>query len=538
MAVYKRRNGSPIELGRRIGGGGEGDIYEVPSSADLVAKIWANPDAPRVRKMRVLLSHPPRISSRVREKIDMAWPTDALYGDDGAMAGYLMPKVSLDDYRELVSFAFPVTRRRIEERRGTEFSKEDILDIARNLAGVFLRLHSDNYLIGDVNRANFLVDMNGRIFVIDIDSMQARDPDTDEIHRCTVGTPDFIPPELVGKAFRDFDRVENHDLFGLAVLIFELLMNGVHPYDPIDQTRTPSSGQMRLDNIKRGHSPYANLDPVQALAISNLKHIADPEIQRSSRDRLMTEIGLAATADFDTILDTRLEPWLDLSLDLRNLFVQAFAGSGQSRPSAREWIEAIDRVLRDIRLQSPAAATGTPPPTQPISQSARSMGSLHPRSPTPTPAPRPTTPPSATGETGGAIIIAVIGYVALIPLLFFTEWWLTLPLMLVAAFSLLGASQSLFRRPISPIRWIPDWRRRDGHRQFLDGYNWGGPDQRVLDDVAADWPGNGTHLPGSGHRAVGRVAPQSHCMATLDCDWRGVAGRPFHLGQPDRSGYP
>ena len=371
MVVYKRRNGSSIELGHRVGGGGEGDIYEVPSLPDLVAKIWANPDDLRVRKMQVLLRHPPRISPRVREKIDLAWPTDALYGDDDAMVGYLMPKVSLDDYRELVSYAFPITRRRIEERRGAEFSKEDILDIARNLAGVFLRLHSDNYLIGDVNRANFLVDVNGRAFVIDIDSMQAHDPDTGEIHRCAVGTPDFIPPELVGKTFRDFDRVENHDLFGLAVLIFELLMNGVHPYDPIDQTGSQVSGQMRLDNIKRGHSPYAKLDPLQAIAISHLEYIPDPEIRRSSRDRLMVEIGLAATADFDTILHTRLEPWLDLSLDLRNLFVRAFADSGRDRPSAREWIEAIDRVLRDIRLQASAATTGVPLPTQPTSQHAR-----------------------------------------------------------------------------------------------------------------------------------------------------------------------
>lgn len=311
----------------------------------------------------------------------MAWPSDALYGDDDAMVGYLMPRVSLDDYRELVNYAVPITRRPIEEQRGTEFSKEDILDIARNLAGVFLRLHSDNYLIGDVNRANFLVDVNGRIFVIDIDSMQARDPDTGEVHRCAVGTDDFTPPELVGKAFRDFDRAENDDLFGLAVLIFELLMNGVHPYDPIDQTGSQVSGQMRLDNIKRGHSPYASLDPVQALAISHLEYIPDPEVRRSSRDRLMVEIGLAATADFDTILHTRLEPWLDLSFDLRNLFVRAFADSGRDRPSAREWIEAIDRVLRDMRLQASHATASTPVPVPP-----------------PPPTPPPHTPPS----TGGA----------------------------------------------------------------------------------------------------------------------------------------
>ena len=292
MAVYKLGNGIPILLGQQIGGGGEGIVYEVPGLPQSVAKIWKDPDSDRIRKMRILLRHTPQIPDRARNRIDLAWPTEAIYDADNVIVGYLMPKVSIGEYRELVNYSFIKSRRPIEEERGVEFSFEDILNIARNIAGVFYRLHREGYLVGDVNRRNFLVNPDGRVFVIDVDSFQARDPDTGQIHRCAVGTDDFTPPELVGQSFREVDRSQNHDLFGLAVLIFELLLNGVHPYDPIDQTGSQGSGQVRLDNIKRGHSPYANLNTVQALAMRNLGYIPDIEVRNSQREMFDSRDGV------------------------------------------------------------------------------------------------------------------------------------------------------------------------------------------------------------------------------------------------------
>ena len=49
-------------------------------------------------------------------------------------------------------------------------------------------------------------------------------------YRCPVGKPEFTPPELQGRLFAHLDRAPEHDLFGLAVLIFQLLMEGTHPF--------------------------------------------------------------------------------------------------------------------------------------------------------------------------------------------------------------------------------------------------------------------------------------------------------------------
>ena len=49
-------------------------------------------------------------------------------------------------------------------------------------------------------------------------------------YRCEGGFPEYTPPELQGVAFRDVDRAQDHDCFGLAIVIFQLLFMGRHPF--------------------------------------------------------------------------------------------------------------------------------------------------------------------------------------------------------------------------------------------------------------------------------------------------------------------
>jgi hypothetical protein len=74
------------------------------------------------------------------------------------------------------------------------------------------------------------------------------------MHRCPVGKAEYTPPELQGAPFGDFDRGPEHDAFGLAVLTFQLLMQGVHPF----AGRFTAQGEPQpLDaRIRAGHWPY------------------------------------------------------------------------------------------------------------------------------------------------------------------------------------------------------------------------------------------------------------------------------------------
>ncbi|HLI55441.1 MAG TPA: hypothetical protein VKY26_00275, partial [Actinomycetota bacterium] len=66
------------------------------------------------------------------------------------------------------------------------------------------------------------------IVLIDCDSFQV--VNGHDVFTCDVGVPLFTPPELQGVGLRGLRRTENHDRFGLAVLLFHLLYMGRHPF--------------------------------------------------------------------------------------------------------------------------------------------------------------------------------------------------------------------------------------------------------------------------------------------------------------------
>ena len=394
MAAYRTGRGGTIELGRVLSQGGEGFIHEVPASPSLVAKIWREPSEAQSRKLEVLLRHPLNFPDEARGRIEFAWPVEALYDEQNSMSGYLMPRVPLDQYHELVRYCIPAARRGLEGERGRPFTRPELLTIARNVAEAFRYIHQIGYVIGDVNHTNFLVRDDGRVFVIDLDSIQARDPETREVHRCAVGKEDFTPPRLMGQRFEDVDRTPDDDLFGLAVLIFQLLMDGNHPFDPVDQTG--EEGQVRQSNIRRAHSPYTAIDPVQARAILDLDMISDTAVRERTRANMLALMGVGATADFSTVIGPRISQWIQLDPNFQNLFRRAFGDTTGARPLSSEWVYALENAGATI-LQPPAVSP--PPPAATPAQQAPQPQPRPGRRPATQPQPAQQAPPPPQPQT-------------------------------------------------------------------------------------------------------------------------------------------
>ena len=112
------------------------------------------------------------------------------------------------------------------------FDRRLAFQAAHNLAQIVGDLHAGGYVVGDLNESNALVTENARISLIDIDSFQVRIPTAGNVvtYRSLVGKPEYTPPELQGVNFRSVDRLYEHDRFALGVLIFQLLMEGNHPF--------------------------------------------------------------------------------------------------------------------------------------------------------------------------------------------------------------------------------------------------------------------------------------------------------------------
>lgn len=211
--------GRPIPLGREIGRGGEGAVFELARDVGFVAKIYHEAVEPlRVRKFTAMarLANPDLLQIA-------AWPVGTLHDSPGGkLVGLVMPRVA--KHREIHELYSPAQRK-------LHFPKANwayLAHVAMNCAAAFEVVHAGGHVVGDVNQSGVMVGERATVRLIDCDSFQIRGEN--ELFPCVVGVPQYTPPELQGASFRDVIRTADHDCFGLALLIFHLLFMGRHPF--------------------------------------------------------------------------------------------------------------------------------------------------------------------------------------------------------------------------------------------------------------------------------------------------------------------
>jgi hypothetical protein len=295
--------------GDRIAEGGEGLIYSLMAEPTEVAKIYKNPGKRSQAKLAAMLRNPPRDDGR-RGHVAIAWPTDILLDrGSGQFRGFVMKRIP--QAKPLCSFIKPAERKQIHPGLGHRHAHA----IAANLASVFEALHAAGYIVGDVNDLNVLATSDGLVSIVDTDSFQVRDSDSGETFRCPVGKPQFTPPEMQGRAPSGVDLPQSHDLFGLAVLLFQLLMDGSHPFDGIGKDE--KAGQQRVE------------------------------------DRIAARLSFPFGTKGSPLMKPPLAPPLS-SLDpsLQQMFSTCFEAGMHDptqRPSARDWRRAINAARERLR---------------------------------------------------------------------------------------------------------------------------------------------------------------------------------------------
>jgi TonB family protein len=243
--------GEPLLLapGSELGAGGQATVYPVPGRPDRVAKIYHHPAPEQELKLRRMLARRPAGAALMGAGAGIfAWPLELLRDEDGGLAGFLLPRV--DGKLRVFELYNPATRR----ERAPLFHHGLLHRAARNLAAAFDKLHEAGYVVGDVNESNILVGEDGRVVLIDTDSFQVPDPSSGTVYRCPVGRPEFTPPELRERSFADVDRAPEHDRFGLGVLVFQMLMEGTHPF--AGRFRGAGEPPSIQERIAAGHFPY------------------------------------------------------------------------------------------------------------------------------------------------------------------------------------------------------------------------------------------------------------------------------------------
>ncbi|WP_329840702.1 hypothetical protein [Stenotrophomonas geniculata] len=291
-----------VRLGKQLGKGGEGTVFEVDGRPESAAKIYLSAvSSERADKLVAMAA----VRTAALDQLT-AWPTEVLRQSDGKVCGFVMANLRASkDIHKLYS----------PKSRLADFPQADwrlVVRAALNTARAFSVLHQAGHLVGDVNHGGVRVSPDATVKLIDTDSFQISHQGRTFL--CEVGVQDFTPPELHGKAFKQVTRTANHDNFGLAVLIFQMLMNGRHPF----AGRYSGPGDMPIEK-----------------AIPEFRYAYGRDIARTRMSPPPLSASPAAAS-----------PWVS------DLWERAFGTEGAKpggRPKAEDWVKALTKLEQHFK---------------------------------------------------------------------------------------------------------------------------------------------------------------------------------------------
>jgi DNA-binding helix-hairpin-helix protein with protein kinase domain len=279
--------GRQLELVKRIGRGGEGDVFLLAGNERLAVKVYKDDKRKsREEKVRAIVKQGLAGGTQL-----VAYPQAVVTSKSGQFLGFTMRLV--DGFRPVHELYGPKSRKIHYPKADYRFMVRAAANIARAVGEV----HNSSCVVGDLNHSGILVSGDATVALIDADSFQIAAGG--KTFPCLVGVPEFTPPELQARSLDGVLRTKDHDHFGLAVTIFQLLFMGRHPY----AGRQAGGSDLTLDQlIARNLFAYSRTRTVG---------VSPP--------------GVMATLD-------------DFPSEIGEAFEKSFGLSSSSRPSALDWI--------------------------------------------------------------------------------------------------------------------------------------------------------------------------------------------------------
>jgi DNA-binding helix-hairpin-helix protein with protein kinase domain len=289
----------------RIGSGAVSDVHRlrVPGHADIAVKLYKDPASVEWERIRRLVELGERLG---RTGIDgpagIAFPRAVVHCGH-APVGICLPlfpqpeNISLDNWTEA-----PLLKRLGENLDNLTIK----MTIVANLAEAIGHLHANDIAVVDLKPANILVDTRTmRLAILDTDSFGFID-EAGRKFRPTHVSAGYIDPRGYSGELDVGSLWQDQDLYALAVIAFQLLNNGVHPY------QCAATGGDEL--------PPTNDEKAKAALYA---------------------YGISAREGIAPVTVSVHETWPS---GIRQLFDRAFV-PGKTRPSAAEWRAEIRGTL-------------------------------------------------------------------------------------------------------------------------------------------------------------------------------------------------
>lgn len=290
---------------KKIGRGGEGEIFLVMLAGQQYAlKLYFKPNEEKREKITAMLENSPDdavVKLNSMSFIQLAWPVGVAY-KGGQFVGFVMPYVDLSHSSTL---DFYLDQRLYEEKfKHVPLTLSYRIEIARNLAGVIKALHARNHFFIDFKPQNVRVyDRYHLISLIDCDGFSISGLNNRRFPASSYSS-EYICPSAIKNNSQPASLAVDQDLFALAVVIFQILNFGIHPFSGLI---VKGDGATTTDEkVEKGYYPYGKIEHPNIKPIKNSAHFT-------------------------------------FSDELRTLFDQSF---GSSTPvSVNKWIEVLDKLL-------------------------------------------------------------------------------------------------------------------------------------------------------------------------------------------------
>jgi serine/threonine protein kinase len=277
------------------------------------AKIFLEDRPFPTAKILAMLANPP---SRLADQGGdgragrLAWPVAILSDEKGRDVGFLMPVVDLTSAYPLDYFYDQTLFKKLKSPNEAALSFK--LEIARNLSALVADLHDHGHCFIDMKPQNIRVTLNSHeVCLLDCDGFSIAGPSGSKFPAELLST-DYISPEAFRGNTPPSGLGEEQDRYALAVLLFQLLNRGTHPFQGIP---VGASVDVATNDEKAARGMYP--------------HGRTPHPSLRPRPHSIHE-------QFDD--------------GLRALYDQAFVGSPGSRPSAKDWAHKFDQLLTSKAL--------------------------------------------------------------------------------------------------------------------------------------------------------------------------------------------
>lgn len=338
---YTKYSKEKIKLADKpLASGGEGALFHIASPRNyghLVAKIYApgKRTQEREEKMTYLVNNPP-LDKKDMPYLSATWVVDLLYKDK-QFIGILIPFRKGYKLTQLCLAKLPRKIRQHTTWQRFAFNQPEALKLRLktcfNIATALYQLHqSDRYVLVDLKPDNILIQDNGLVSIVDVDSVEVVEHGK-LLFPAPVATPEYTPPEHYHNKRTIIQ--ESWDRFSLGVIFYQLLL-GLHPFAA--SAKPPYDNLVGLDDkIKYGlyvhHSQQQdvfNIIPPPHAGIKDLPHNIqelfhycfefghnDPEKRPTATDWcivLANELNLNIPSLFDRKLSIK-PSFLELPID-------------------------------------------------------------------------------------------------------------------------------------------------------------------------------------------------------------------------------